>query len=1579
MRVNLVTVWLVVLCLGVVLASPHARSADADPAARGLDAFIHAPRVAAPGGVVPIQLQAIGFPSVTTTRPLAGATIEAAWDPATLGPGRSSAPPALKSTTDANGRVHFDVPVPLGPPRSIQLLVSVRSGAHQRTQSISFDRAHSHEVMLHVADTSVVPGSTVSAWVLVRNTAAHTPAASTPIDLALLEGGNVRHTVRLRTDAAGTAAGRVRIPYIDAPTWTWTLRARVSASNNDDAGFASVELHPREETPGLPRMRAAWTAPTVEPGGKASFNVRLRDAADRPLANHEVRTWVGATGTQPPEDKKQWERVSKRAMTNMAGEIRGDAVAPSPVAPVVGTDLRVVVRAKVEGQELAETVSIHVGASAPSAELLPEAGAILAGREQHALVRVLDGWQRPVKGQFSIEGDGLSARVVTNEAGEADFVWTPPRDVGAYRDVGPCASGVAASILVRPLEDIPALDHRRDPFSLCVPIRRDVAGFVRVDTQVPNAGDTIRVRVDGGGGLPWSVVLTGNGGLVAASTWLDDGDKGGTLHIPDGAVGLMNLSATSPSLGDKGRAVHTAVLVRPRVLPMVEAKVAGGRPAPGGKVFVDAVLSDGHGHGLQGTVGALVFDLHGGGSAAGLWSLDTRRELCRLAGIDVERCEPFLEGEASMQSVRRGLLGAAAQQLNDLEPSRDPGAHVQSDLRAAFATVIRSLEGAILEASASPDRLRDVRRKDPRGQWTFNPELWTLVTAAMDSEPQTPGGEPFTLTDLAAIDRQVEFNNVARRVTRLKLMRVLVRVRQFVREHYADPDEPALADPAALLRRLVQDELLTHADLLDPWGGTMQFVRSPGPHLPFMTTRGFRLQAPGPDGRIGTPDDVRDPFDRVLRSKTPYAEAVGEDRLVDARLDMQVSDETVAKWESLLETLTGTSLGLSGIGEGGGGRGEGIGLGTIGTIGHGAGRSGFGITTENVVWLPPARTDANGRVRLEVPLGDVETTWRVALIGVPDATLTAVAAVDIPVALDVSARVEAGASWVAGDRVESRVSLRNRTKTAVRATLALTAGGVVTMVNTADQRMSVSIPAMGAATVKVPLVAKSAGGATLEVRTSVPGLREDVLKHRWEVKPAGEPTRMTQTAWIEDRKVIDLPIAAQRERPLGPATLVLERGLGPALAAALDALDPDVLVTPDAQADALEVALRIHRWAVGSGGENDPLALRAHSVARRALARLLVYARESASLPAISNVRARLAPLGGRLNFSNLPEAPSCPPEGAPTLTTALDYLEAEPAPVGGVVEACWDSFATDTTRMVTLTGDPETLARAVLALADRPHRSVLVASLGARLRESVNLTQAGWIQLPGASAEDRSSRSLVYAALIRSAKRRDKTAVSIERLAAWLAVQRAPHGGYGSSEATRAAVRAMLSLAQPSSAPARVTVSFGGQQRDLKLGASGAVSLQLGPRDTRVEVTTTAPGVLARLERKTLRLWSAPPLQAASPVQLDVEWPSNPRVGQTARLQVSLRHELGRDTTIDARIPLPPGVSLAAPLEGVRQVQGVLVIRRAMDGSALPGVMQIPVRFALAGTLTAPESYARLSFEQAERSVAPARPVTVK
>jgi hypothetical protein len=1591
-------------------ASTDAQVSSNDPARRGLDLFVHAPGSGAPRSLLPVQIEAFGFPSIVSLVPLAGATVEAAWDPETLGPGISQAPPPVRATTDTTGRLHLDVPIPEGDVRTLGLLLGVRYGAHERTRKITVQRGPSEKVTLHVADRRVVPGSSVSAWVTVTRAATGEPIGASPVEIALLEGGYARTRVKLLTDAAGTAMTRVPIPRTDEPTWTWQLRARSLTTGEHDAAHDSAQLTPREETPGSPWLSARWSESSVLAGDHPGFTLRVRDASDQPIVGLPIRYWVGPRGTEPPKDQKGWEISSTSALTDASGEVIGAAAAPTTVVQGVGTTLRIVAKTKVEGHDLEDSSTVAVGVPTSTAVLLPEAGAIVPGVEQRMLLRVRDGRRKPVSAGFSIKGDGLDAQVTTDDHGEAEVVWHPPLDVGALRNVGPCAGGVAAAVIVRALGEVPALRPRREPFELCVSIDRDASAMLRLERPIGTVGEKLRVRVvepdaprgKARGPKPvWSLVVRSESGEQAASTWVEDGDEGGDLLLPPASAGTWSLSAASPGTSRASRVIGSALLVTPRVLPKLRASIGAGRIAPGGSIEVDAELVDGKGRGLQGTVAAVVVDLHGGGSTTGLERLDTRLALCRALGVEPERCDPFVDGDPALDPLRRAQLGAAG--ASPLVPDNDPAKNTEETLNQAFGEVLHSLEGAIFEAAQSADRLRDVRRRGQNG-WTWNPELMTLVTAAMSKPPETPGGEPLTLADLLAVDPQVTFDNVARRVTRLKLFRVLSAVRAFRKEHGLDPDEPVFKNPNALLRRLVRDGRLAEDLLLDPWGGTIQFTPSAGPPIPFLTAvKGFELHAPGPDGAVGTGDDVRDPFERVLRSGTPYAKAVSEDRLVDARFDLEVGDATVANWESLFHELTGQAigdsfgaggLGLSGVGSGGGGRGAGIGLGSVGTTGHGRGTSG--IANGVAFWSIPRRTDANGRLRIHVPLGDIETTWRVALVGVPDGARPATTTLDVPVALPLSARVDAGATWVAGDRVSAAITLRNRSSAPLHARVEATPGGVALLPEGkpgATKISEVDIPAGAAQVVILPLHANVPGEGSLAVTVKAPGLPDDHLRHTWEVIAPGEPTDLSRSQWVEQSAELSVDIDPSAMRLRGKPRLLLERGFDEALRAALDALDPDRLRTTTSLVDAMEVASRLDRWATLREGESSAVALRAAETARRALGRYSVY-RGLRSAGWSTAMRASIwAPFGAVVAKAS--EVSSCPPALPGSLDEQLEGLDAEPAMTGGAALACWNVFVTETVESVLHAEDPVALARAVLALAERPHRDALTATLVDRLREKVALRASGGISLPGSSARDRADRATVFAALLRSARLGRPIVAPPARLAAWIAVQRGDDGGYGSSLATRFVVRALLASSIEVKGHLAVIVTENGKARTVDVAPSARVELPLDAQTTSVKLDVKADpcageagkpipceaisGVVVRFERPVLRFWSKPPEQSASPLHLDLSWPSDARAGSTGVLRVSLRQQLGGSPTIDVRVPLPPAVTLAEPVNGVQQIQGVLRIRRTVDASHLATPLEIPLRFGLTGYVTVPEARAEVAFEDVPRAIAPARPLWVR
>jgi len=1548
----------------VVMATP-ATGAPPDSAARGLDAFVHGSLSAPSGGTVQLDVETFGFEQVTSQNPLGNVAIDAAWDPLSFGEAHASAPPAIHATSDATGRAIVTIPMPQGEPHDLKLLIGLRHGPHARTRVLSVARTRSIKATMHVADLSVVPGATVSAWVHVTRATSDAPVQNAAVDVNLVEGSYTRTKLHAQTDLAGMALVRVPIPSSDDPTDKWVLSA--TANLGDEHATTSTTLTPRDETPGHPFFDARFDDGNVRAGSQAPFTVALRDATQAPIAGAVLRYWVGQNGLQPPDDDDGWVKASTAATTNLRGEVHGKADAPSVVAPDGQTQLRLVARGTVEGQKVEHEAFVAVAPSAASAWITPDSQRVVPGIEQPLFLRVRDGLDHPVSGAFDVEGDGLRTRVTTDAHGDAELVWRAPESLGAFRDVGPCAGGVAASVRVRAVTAIDALRGHPEPFTLCVPIDRDAHAVVVPEKRVVRAGERLGVRVVSRDKGPhaWSVTL-GQGQATTATAWIDSGATDGGLSIPSTASGLYDLSVSSPMPKDAARRAHTSVLVLPPSIPRIEAKITSGRVSPGSTVEVDAALTDESGKPLVGTVTAMLVDLEGGGSLDGVLHLDTRTSLCESAGAR-ERCNDLLSGEAANEPLRRALLGPSA---GELAPQFDPGADVIHELDDSFSAVLHSLEGAVYTASFDPDRLIDVRRKTAT-TFAFNPELMTLTTAAMDHPPLTPGGEPLSLGDLTAIDAQVTFDNVARRVTRYKLFKVLQAVRTFKVAHALDAGEPALRDPNALLRRLVRSGEVPEGMLVDPWGGSTQFVKSTGPALPFLNTiAGFELRAPGPNGQLGDADDVRDPFARVVRTGSPYARAMSEDQLVDAKLDMEVAETTVSAWSSLMDTATGTQLGglgLIGHGEGGGGTGQGFGSGH-GRLRGGSTRVTGALSNGDAFFQLPQRTDAQGHVHFSVPLGDIETTWGLGMLALPDHAPPATAKLEIVASQPVSLSANAGAAWTAGDEMDVRVLVRNRTKDAVEANVAVTAEGVASL---APTKKTVHVAPESITSFAVRVRAGRVGEAVLAATLTASGLPSDSLRFSWNVLASGELVTRTAAQWVEGTGVVKLDVDP-RDSLLGRPRLVLTHGASDALEGVLGAVDPNFTRAPESIADAMEIAARLVRLGPVDVRERATGVLRTAS--ERVLATIVDRGQGDHTADTWLLARRLRAYAPGDVIANKLAvesDDSRCPP----TLTLPEEVVALGVFPHGQTDAElpCWETFVAEATAHAAASDEPTTVARALLALAERPERARSARTLAEKLRAMVRLSPGGAIHLDRGS---RSDRAIVYAALLRGNKL-GASLVSDERLAAWIAVDRDAGGSFGSPEASRAVVIGLTASGGIGTSPAQtITVDENGSVRSVVLGPSGFVALGLGDRTTSV-IVHAGTGVVARLERPMLRSFSNPPGVSESPLRLEVKWPDDARAGHIATVHVTMSSVLNKSERAVARIPLPPGATMVAAMPGVIQVHGALLVTHDVSvGSS--SVIDIPIRFSLGGRATVREAHIVTPRAPLSRGTAPAQTIQI-
>ncbi len=1552
-----------VCIFAAVVVSGEAVGGLGDPAARGLDAFVHGAGAAPSGGVVRLDVETFGFEQITTPAPLGGVAIDAAWDPVSFGEAKASAPPAVHVESDANGRAIVVVPVPEGDARELKLLVGLRHGAHARTRVINVSRTKAIKAAVHVSQRAVVPGSTVPAWIHVTRATSDNPVQNANVDVSLFEGSYARTKLHARTDAAGMALVRVPIPNSDDPADSWSLTA--VAELGGERASTSEKLTPRDETPGAPYFDTRFDVGNVRAGAQAPFTIVLRDASATPIAGATLRYWIGQNGLAPPSSDEDWEKTAIAATTDLRGEVHAKASAPVVVAPNGETQLHLVARGEVQGQKVAHEAFVPVTPSAASATVDAESDHVVPGIEQRLMLHVRDGLDAPVVGAFDVEADGLREHVTTDAHGDAEITWRTPETLGAFRAVGPCAGGVAAAVRVRATGAIEALRSHPEPFTSCVPIDRDAWAIVVPEKRVVRVGENLVVRVASrdASARAWSATL-GHGSSASHSFWIDDGTRGASLAIPEGEPGIYDLTVASPAAKHGARVAHTSILVAPASIPHIEAKVVGGRTAPGGTVEVDATLTDEAGKPVVGTVAAMLVDLEGGGSLDGVLALDTRTHLCDVAG-GRERCSDLLSNEAASEPLRRALLGPRG---SELAPLVDPGASVKSELDDAFSEVLHSLEGAVYTSSLEPDRLIDVRRKGPGG-FAFNPELMTLTTAAMDHAPLTPGGEAITLGDLAAIDGQVTFDTVARRVTRYKLFKVLEAVRTYKMAHALDSGEPALRDPNALLRRIVRAGSIQQGMLVDPWGGSMEFVKSGAPSVPFINTiPGFELRAPGPNGILGDGDDVHDPFVRVVRSGTPYARAMSEDQLVDARLDMEVAEATVTGWSTVMETATGTalgSIGLIGHGEGGSGSGQGFGS------GHGSLRGGHALralTTGDAYFQPPQRTDDQGHVHFSVPLGDIETTWGLGLLALPDHGPPASTKLELVASQPVSLAANAGAVWTAGDEMDVHVLVRNRTTAPVEAAITITTEGVASLVVAAPKK-PLHVDAQSVASFPVRVRASRAGEAVLRAKLEGTGVPSDSLRFSWDVLPYGEIVTRTAARWVEGTGEVKLDVNA-RDSFLGRARLVLSRGPADSLEGALSSLEPDNLRVAESVADVMEASSRIERF--GPPELHD----RAVALGRRASERLHGMLVDRGPQDAAADTwllyrRFRAyAQAGVSLGALRIGEDSKCPP----ALTVAQEVVALGVLPHGqtDIELPCWETLVAEATSHARDANEPTTVARALLALADRSERAIAARTLADKLRAMVRLAPSGAIQLVRGS---RSDRTLVYAALLR-ANKIGTSLVSSDRLAAWIAVDRDASGSFGSPEASRAVVRALTATGVISGAPQSITIVDEGSSRTVTLGPSGVVVLGLGERTTKVGIHAPS-GIVARLERPMIRSFSNPPDESDSPLHIDVQWPTDARAGHVSTIHVTLGSGTLRSEHGVARIPLPPGASMVSAITGVTQVHGTLLISHDISSTA-DAHIDIPLRFTLSGHATVREPRLVTPRSALNRALATSQSITI-
>jgi len=283
--------------------------------------------------------------------------------------------------------------------------------------------------------------------------------------------------------------------------------------------------------------------------------------------------------------------------------------------------------------------------------------------------------------------------------------------------------------------------------------------------------------------------------------------------------------------------------------------------------------------------------------------------------------------------------------------------------------------------------------------------------------------------------------------------------------------------PRQILARLVRDHKLRLSDTIDPWGAAYVVVKNSRwlvTAYDLGLVSRYVILSLGPDGRLGTRDDVVPPGPRKRVRVHGPKQALGAD---------------TARYLKKLD-----ALGTIGYG-GGGGSGAGYGRG----MGRLAGRRARPPSVfvggmparvrarfpETLIWRPELVTGADGAATLDVELADSITTWKLAAVGSTVNGLLGSATLDIRAFQDFFVELDLPAGLTQGDQISVPVTVHNYLKRPQAIVVALQPARWYSSAGSREQRIKLGPSQVGV--VHFAIVARRVGQRALTVRARAVG------------------------------------------------------------------------------------------------------------------------------------------------------------------------------------------------------------------------------------------------------------------------------------------------------------------------------------------------------------------------------------------------------------------------------------------------------------------------------------------------------------
>lgn len=795
--------------------------------------------------------------------------------------------------SDRRGRLRFELPVPERRYVRPQLQVVVRKGRARREFEFPLQLHSPLAVDVLLDRQRYEPGETVHLWARVVRRSNGAPVPGRSLDLRVTDpAGRPLLQRSIVVGESGATSVDVALPE-SATDGSYHAYVHVGDSVATAATQASFEVARRTVERLL--VEVSLEPQVVPPSGQLTGRVRVTTPSGTPVRGAEVQLQIEDDRSERQilrTDDEGIAPVRMQAPAYLAGDVQAQTLRVRVSHPAHGV-------LHTAASFLLSRVQWRVDATAENGAIVPEV-------DTEAWIAVTDpqGAPAPAGTRVRVTGaavvDGAAEGSVDAHGLVAVPLFVRDGEAGPRRDGG-CAGHAGVPL------DVEVLGERSASARVCVRVATGARVRPRVRHRVLTPGGVLEVslaRHPEVRGRPVLVEILAQGRAVAAA--FAEGDRA-RVTLPASVAGVLQVRAR-PVLPHDGR--HPLDDFGGSSLAAGALDAVLVRPAD---AFALTVRTDRPRYHVRDTA---ELALQTSAASPRAWGAFVVRDLAAHGGEEPWRLS-WMRSALDEAVLRPGAEGAelllraslAARLGPDAAPHREPPL-VQPYWREL--RVPPAQRGTLRDPVAARDHLRrrrigqlmvaierivdrldlDAARRAGvlvrrGGGFDFDPQLIAnLVRQELltRSAAETLGGELATLAMLQAVDPSFSFRTVTQRIARARLVRLMVATVAFT-----NPDDPNAArasqgqPPRRWLSRMVQLGMLRPADLLDPWGRPYELRPTTRPVV-VLSDRAptWELASAGPDGRFGSRDDIRDPFERVVPSGTAYAVASGEDALMSA-------------------------------------------------------------------------------------------------------------------------------------------------------------------------------------------------------------------------------------------------------------------------------------------------------------------------------------------------------------------------------------------------------------------------------------------------------------------------------------------------------------------------------------------------------------------------------------------------------------------------------------------------------------------------------------------------------------------------